>query len=104
MACDLSWELAALLKAAYESSTQKKGALETIRRLPGVKKWFPRSEHQVRRGWIEALDSIPGQWFWCELSYSSAAKDTYVIEDRAAFETALIEAFPNALAQVVVQE
>jgi hypothetical protein len=104
MACDLSLELCKLLKAAYESSSQRRKVPDRIRGLPGVKKWFPQSEHQIRRGWTEALDAVPGQWFWCEMSHGAAAKDTYIIEDREAFEAALVEAFPDAVAQTVIQE
>lgn len=105
MACDYDHDLSKVLKSAYETAPKRRAVPAIVRALPGVVRWFSRTDHQQRCGYTQALDDLEEvSYAWAQMDHGSAAQDSYVLKDRRAFLEALLAAFPAAVPASVLSE
>jgi len=92
-----------LLKSAYCVAPKKKEALEVFRHMPGLVRWFKKSE-VIKDGYLAAInDFFPDQLFHrADLDHSGGAGDTYIVRDVEAAEAWVVRNYPDAVAHSVM--
>lgn len=95
-----------LVKAAYAVTKVKGDALKAFRQMPGMVKWFQKSEFLQQVGYLQAMEDFfpKKEFFRVDLDYGSGRADVYIVRDVKDVETYLLEQFPTAVAHQVMHE